>query len=41
MIKKITTLILLASVLYACGEYQKVLKSDDYNYKYGKAGAYY
>jgi outer membrane protein assembly factor BamD len=41
MIKKITTIILLASVLYSCGEYQKVLKSDDYNYKYIKAVAYY
>ena len=41
MIKKITTIILLASVLYSCGEYQKVLKSDDYNYKYIKAIAYY
>ena len=39
--KKIITFILLASVLYACGEYQKVLKSDDYNYKYIKAVAYY
>ena len=39
--KKITTIIFLASVLYSCGEYQKVLKSDDYNYKYVKAVAYY
>ena len=39
--KRITTLILLALALYSCGEYQKVLKSDDYNYKYIKAIAYY
>ena len=39
--RKIPTIILLASVLYSCGEYQKVLKSDDYNYKYIKAVAYY
>jgi len=39
--KKITTILLLASVLYSCGEYQQVLKSDDYNYKYIKAVAYY
>ena len=39
--KKITTLILLVLLLYSCGEYQKVLKSDDYNYKYTKAVAYY
>ena len=39
--KKITTIILLSSALYSCGEYQKVLKSDDYNYKYVKAVAYY
>ena len=41
MIKKITTIILLASALYSCGEYQKVLKSDDFNYKYEKAVSYY
>ncbi|HIG32217.1 MAG TPA: outer membrane protein assembly factor BamD [Flavobacteriales bacterium] len=41
MTKKITTIILLASVLFSCGQYQKVLKSDDYNYKYIKAVAYY
>lgn len=39
--KKITTLILLVSIFYSCGEYQKILKSDDYNYKYVKAVAYY
>jgi outer membrane protein assembly factor BamD len=41
MMKKTTILILLASVLFSCGQYQKVLKSDDYNYKYIKAVAYY
>ena len=39
--KKITTILLLTLVLNSCGEYQKVLKSDDYNYKYTKAVAYY
>jgi len=39
--RKITTILLLALVLNSCGEYQKVLKSDDYNYKYTKAVAYY
>ena len=39
--RKIRTIILLASVLYSCGEYQKVLMSDDYNFKYVKAVAYY
>ena len=39
--KKIISTILLTSILYSCGEYQKVLKSDDYNYKYVKAVAYY
>jgi len=41
MMRKITTILLLALVLNSCGEYQKVLKSDDYNYKYTKAVAYY
>jgi outer membrane protein assembly factor BamD len=41
MMKKITTILLLALVLNSCGEYQKVLKSEDYNYKYTKAVAYY
>ena len=39
--KKITTLLLLSLVFNSCGEYQKVLKSDDYNFKYTKAVAYY
>ena len=39
--KKITTIIFLSLVLSSCGEYQKVLKSDDYNYKYTKAVEYY
>tara|TARA_B110000444_G_scaffold149229_1_gene139572 strand:- start:202 stop:1014 length:813 start_codon:yes stop_codon:yes gene_type:complete len=41
MMKKITILLLLSLVFNSCGEYQKVLKSDDYNYKYTKAVAYY
>ncbi len=28
-------------LVYSCGEYQKVLKSDDFNYKYAKAVEYY
>ena len=28
-------------LVYSCGEYQKVLKSDDFNYKYTKAVEYY
>ena len=39
--RKITTVIALTLILNSCGEYQKVLKSDDYNYKYTKAVAYY
>ena len=39
--RKITTIILLTLIFNSCGEYQKVLKSDDYNYKYTKAVAYY
>ena len=39
--KKTTTILLVALVFNSCGEYQKVLKSDDYNYKYTKAVAYY
>ena len=41
MMRKITTIIVLALMLNSCGEYQKILKSDDYNYKYTKAVAYY
>jgi len=39
--RKITTIITLTLILNSCGEYQKVLRSDDYNYKYEKAVAYY
>ena len=39
--RRITTIITLTLILNSCGEYQKVLKSDDYNYKYTKAVAYY
>ena len=28
-------------ILFSCSEYQKVLKSDDINYKYDKAIKYY
>ena len=28
-------------LFFSCGEYQKVLKSDDFNYKYEKAVSYY
>ena len=38
---KITNLILLVLVLNSCGEFNKVLKSNDYNYKYSKAVEYY
>ncbi len=41
MMRKITSIILLTLLIASCGEYQKVLKSDDYNYKYTKAIAYY
>ena len=41
MMRKITTILLLTFILASCGEYQKVLKSDDFNYKYTKAVSYY
>ena len=34
-------ILLLTVILNSCGKYQKVLKSDDYNYKYEQAVAYY
>ena len=40
MIKKIVLFSLLVS-LFSCGEYQKVLKSSDANYKYEMAVKYY
>lgn len=33
--------LLISFILASCGEYQKVLKSEDYNYKYTKAISYY
>ena len=34
-------ILLVAMILVSCGKYQKVLRSDDYNYKYNKAVMYY
>ena len=34
-------ILLVAFILVSCGEYQKVLRSDDYDYKYNKALMYY
>ena len=34
-------ILLIALILSSCGEYQKILKSDNYNYKYEKAVLYY
>jgi len=34
-------ILLFSLLLSSCGKYQKVLKSDDYNYKYEKALEYY
>ena len=34
-------ILLVTSILSSCGKYQKVLKSDDYNYKYEQAVTYY
>ncbi len=39
--KKEIQILLLSFILTSCGEYQKVLKSDNYNYKYEKAVSYY
>ena len=41
MKRKILQILFIAFILNSCGEYQKVLKSDDYNYKYEQAVAYY
>ncbi|MBI9066150.1 MAG: outer membrane protein assembly factor BamD [Salinivirgaceae bacterium] len=38
---KLIILSILASVLFSCSEYQKALKSSDYNFKYEKALEYY
>ena len=37
MIKRLTVILLLASVLVGCGEYNKVMKSSDLEYKYAYA----
>ena len=39
--KQITSILFIILLLHSCGEYKKVLKSDDFNYKYTKAVAYY
>ncbi|MEC9210011.1 MAG: outer membrane protein assembly factor BamD [Bacteroidota bacterium] len=41
MMKNILQILLVAFILNSCGKYQKVLRSDDYNYKYEQAVAYY
>ena len=39
--RKITVIIICFLIYQSCGEYQKVVKSDNYNYKYTKAVEYY
>ena len=39
--KNLLKILLITVTLVACGEYQRVLKSDDYNLKYDKAVSYY
>jgi len=34
-------ILIITSFIFSCGKYQKVLKSDDYNYKYVQAVLYY
>ena len=41
MIKYKIQILLIVLLLNSCGKYQKVLRSDDYNYKYQQAVAYY
>ena len=41
MTKEHIIIFLLSLIFFSCGEYQKVLKSDDFNYKYTKAVSYY
>ena len=41
MLIRIIQILLFFCLLASCGQYQKVLRSDDYNYKYEKAVAYY
>lgn len=38
---RLLQILLISIILTSCGEYQKVLKSDDFNYKYKKAVSYY
>ena len=37
MIKRLTIIVALACVLVGCGEYNKVMKSSDLEYKYAYA----
>ena len=39
--KKFLQILLITFILSSCGKYQKVLKSDNYNYKYEQAVTYY
>tara|TARA_X000000368_G_C23058364_1_gene725279 strand:- start:3396 stop:4205 length:810 start_codon:yes stop_codon:yes gene_type:complete len=39
--RNLLKILLITVTLVACGEYQRVLKSDDYNLKYDKAVSYY
>jgi len=39
--RKILQILLITFVVSSCGKYQKVLRSDNYNYKYEQAVAYY
>ena len=39
--KIILQLLLVSMILISCSKYQKVLRSDDYNYKYNMAIMYY
>tara|TARA_B100001540_G_scaffold100435_3_gene90365 strand:- start:477 stop:1295 length:819 start_codon:yes stop_codon:yes gene_type:complete len=41
MMRNILFYIILCFCFLSCGEYQKALKTDDFNYKYEKAVAYY
>ncbi|MAW21725.1 MAG: outer membrane protein assembly factor BamD [Flavobacteriales bacterium] len=41
MMRKFLQILLVSLIISSCGEFQKVLKSDDYNYKYEKAVSYY
>ena len=39
--KKHLLFLSIVLILFSCGEYQKVLKSSDVDYKYNKAIEYY